>query len=238
MLRRPFHPVFRLLRLCALCTAIPAAAHAEETTRFDVLYRGLPVAEITLFARDNGVAYALAGQVRATGLASVFGRVRFDLQAEGRWSGDAPHPARYVEAVNTGRRVSSVELHFDEDRTRIAHQHPAPGPEAVPPARALGHADPLSALWRMVRGGPRDRLCDFTMPLYDGARRSELALDRVAGTTCRGRYTRVDGFPAQDMAERRHFPFTVHYAEASGQFVLTQVEAASLLGPIRIVRRD
>jgi hypothetical protein len=28
------------------------------------------------------------------------------------------------------------------------------------------------------------------------------------------------------------------YAETDGQFVLTEVEAGALLGPIRIVRRD
>ena len=88
MLRRPFHPVFRLLRLCALCTAIPAAAHAEETTRFDVLYRGLPVAEITLFARDNGVAYARRRQGEGNRACHrSFGRVRFDF---GRPRGAGP----------------------------------------------------------------------------------------------------------------------------------------------------
>lgn len=212
---------------------------AQDQIRLDVLFRGLTVAEITLAVRENGAAYALAGRVQATGLAAIFARVRFQMQAEGRMRGDVPVPRRYAEDVDTGRRASGVELSFAGAVPEILHQNPPPGPEAVPPGDAAGTVDPLSALWRVVRGGAAP--CDWVLPVYDGARRSQLGLGPATGSgplSCAGRYTRIGGFPAADLAERREFPFTATYEDRGGAFVLTEVEATSLLGPIRIVRRD
>ena len=224
---------------CLLLWLAAAPARAEIETRFDVLFRGVPVAEITLVARETGMAYALAGQVRATGLAGVFARLRFQLQAEGVMAGDLPRPRRYAEDVDTGRRVSQVEVSFAGDTPQILRQTPPPGPEAVPPGDAAGTVDPLSALWQLARGGTEP--CGWRLPVYDGARRSDLSLGPAAGDdtlTCAGAYTRVAGFPPEDMAERATFPFTATYATQDGAFVLTEVAATSLLGPIRIVRRD
>jgi hypothetical protein len=234
---------FALCHALALAVALlPAQAPAgQEQLRFDVLFRGLPVARIALTARDDGAVYAVAGRVETTGIAAAFRRVRFGMQAEGRWRGARPRPRRYAEDVDTGRRRSTVEMRFDGGRPRIVRQAPSPGPAAVAPRDAAGHADPLSALWRLVRGGARDTLCDFALPVYDGARQSELAVaasETTSSVHCRGRYTRLAGFPADAMAERPTFPFSAVYAERGGQYVLTEVEAMSLLGPIRIVRRD
>lgn len=233
-------PVAALLAL-ALAAVAAVPGHAQDQTRFDVLFRGLPVAQITVAARDDGASYAVAGRVRSTGIAAVFARVRFDMQAEGRWGSATPLPRRYAEDVDTGRRVSAVELGFAGGMPQVLRQAPAPDQHAVPAAEAAGTVDPLSALWRLARGGPREALCAVTLPVYDGARRSELVLGPAEGSgpvVCRGRYTRLAGFPPEDMAERTTFPFTVTYVLRGGQFVLTEVEAASLLGPIRIVRRD
>jgi hypothetical protein len=225
----------------ALALLSPTVATAQEQIRFDVLFRGLTVARITLTARDDGTVYALAGRVETTGVASVFRRVRFSMQAEGDWHGRTPRPRRYAEDVDTGQRRSTVEMQFGGDRPEIVRQAPAPGRTAVAPHDAAGHADPLSALWRLVRGGARDTLCDFALPVYDGARQSELvvaASETTSSVHCRGRYTRLAGFPQEAMAERRTFPFSAQYGEHGGQYVLTEVEAMSLLGRIRILRRD
>lgn len=224
-----------------LCLALvwTGPAFAQMETRFDVLLRGARVAEITLVAREAGTAYALAGQVRSMGLAGILARLRFQMQAEGVMAGAVPRPRRYAEDVDTGRRVSAVELRFVGDAPQILRQTPAPSPEAVPPGDATGTVDPLSALWRVVRGGAAP--CDWRLEVYDGARRSEIALRPPTGNgalTCEGTYTRVAGFLPEDMVERATFPFTATYAAQDGGFVLTEVAATSLLGPIRILRRD
>lgn len=227
--------------LVILCLGLMPAApvHAQDATRFDVLFRGVTVAEMTLVARETGPAYALAGHVRSTGLASVFARIRFRMQAEGVSANGVPRPRRYSEDVDTGRRVSAVEVNFSGAAPQVLRQSPPSGPEAVPPDAALGTVDPLSALWRVMRGGPMP--CDWRLPVYDGVRLSEITLAPPMGRgplTCEGRYTRIAGFSAAEMAERQHFPFTATYVLRGGGFVLTEVAATSLLGPIRIVRRD
>lgn len=215
------------------------AAEAQQALRFDVLFRGVVVAEITLVARDSGADYALAGAIRATGLAGVFARVRFGMQAEGVLAGDVPRPARYAEDVDTGRRVSMVEMRFAGGLPEILRQSPAPGPGAVPPEAAAGTVDPLSALWRIVRGGALP--CDWQLQVYDGVRRSEIVLGRAQGDgplSCEGLYRRIAGFTSEEMADRRSFPFALRYEAREGAFVLTEVAGMSLLGPIRILRRD
>lgn len=244
MPRPVFRSAFRAIVLAWIMTltvASPRPALAQEQVQFDVVLRGLTVARITVAARDDGTAYALAGRVRATAPAAVFARVRFDMQAEGRWAGAQPLPRRYAEDVDTGRRVSTVELSFAGPAPRVLRQDPPPDAHAVPPDEAVGMVDPLSALWRLMRSAPRDGPCNVALRVYDGARLSELLLGPRNGTEpvrCDGHYRRIAGFPPEDMAERRLFPFAVTYTRRAGQFVLTQVEAASLLGPIRIVRRD
>jgi len=55
---------------------------------------------------------------------------------------------------------------------------------------------------------------------------------------CEGSYRRLAGFAQADMQERQSFPFTAQYTRMDGVWRLTEVEASSLYGPIRIVRRD
>lgn len=227
------------LILCLILSCIALPARAQEEVLFDVVFRGLTVAEVTLVARETGGTYALAGRVRSTGLAGLFARVRFQMQAEGILANGALRPRRYAEDVDTGRRVSTVEVGFAGGVPEIVRQSPAPGPEAVRPGEAAGSVDPLSALWQVARGGAAP--CGWGLTVYDGARRSEIALGPPTGVEtviCDGQYRRVAGFPAEDMAERRVFPFTATYAMRGGALVLTEVAAMSLFGPIRILRRD
>jgi len=223
-----------------LC-AIPFPALAEPDIRFSVIYSGLAVANATLTARENGASYALAARVEPTGLARIFARLRFQMQAEGRVTDAGVHPHRYAEDVDTGRRASLVEIDFSTTPARILRQSPPPGPEAVPPADAQGAIDPLTALWRAAGGGGA-RPCGTTLQVYDGARRSEISLGEGQGTeatlSCSGRYTRLAGFPEEYMAERQSFPFTARYTQSDGDWVLTELSATSLFGPIRIVRTD
>ena len=225
--------------LCLVLSCVALPARAQEEARFDVLFRGLVVAEVTLVAREGGGTYALAGRVQSTGLAGLFARVRLRMQAEGVLAGDAPRPRRYAEDVDTGRRVSTVELGFEGGIPEVLRQSPPPGPDAVGPDEAGGSVDPLTALWQVARGGAAP--CGWGLSVYDGARRSEIALGPPTGVEtvcCEGQYRRVAGFPPEDMAERRVFPFTATYAVQDEAFVLTEVAAMSLFGPIRILRRD
>ena len=226
--------------LIGACLAAPAAA--QEQVGYEVRFRGVPVAQITLAVREAPESYALAGQVRATRLAGLFATIRFDMAAEGRLDQSGPAPLRYRDDVDTGRRQSRVEMIWTGDLPVIASQSPAPLPQAVSPDAAQGTLDPLSALWQLVRARDRAGLCNRVMQVYDGARRSQLSLGTAEGgaqeVACAGEYRRIAGFAPAEMAERQSFPFTARYTPEGDLWRLTQVEASSLLGPIRILRRD
>ncbi len=226
----------------SLFAALPVTAQVQDQTAFDVRFRGLTVAEIRVAARETDTAYAVAGRVEATGLVAVFARVRLHLAAQGHRAGPAHVPVAYSEDIDTGQRQSQVSLSWAGPIATVLEQSPPPGPGHVSPDDAAGAIDPLTALWRIMRSRPQTPTCDEAMSVYDGVRQSELRLfapvasDR--GMTCSGQYSRVAGFTPDEMNERRHFPFTAHYSRTDSGWLLTEVQTASLLGPIRIVRRN
>ena len=230
-----------VLILFTVLAVLPLKLQAE--TQYDIRFRGLQVAQATVVGRETADAYAAAGRVVATGLVQVFARVRFDLTAEGRLSGPTLTPARYREDVDTGDRASEVVMSWAGATPVIERQSPGPAPYAVPPADAAGTVDPLTALWRLLRDADSTQmLCDYTVQVYDGARRSQFAVGprQMAhdGITCAGEYRRLEGFSAGAMADRQSFPFTALYTETEGLWRLTEVRATSLFGPIRIIRRN
>ena len=228
----------------AFCLSLMGAswAAAQDQARYDVRFRGVTVATATLAVNGNGQSYALAGRVRSAGMGHVFSRLRFEMEAQGRRSGDEVRPRIYRDDVDTGRRQSAVGLAWSGPNVQITRQAPAPGPEAVLPSAASGTVDPLSVLWRMTALGWTGMPCGWSEAVYDGARRSELSLAPATGNgrqlSCEGRYRRIAGYPSADMADRRTFPFTTTYENHGGVWVLTEVRARSLYGPIRILRQD
>lgn len=234
-----------MLRLACFILALTIQTlpvRAQEHSRFDVRFRGVPVASVTVVSRETASAYALAGQVRAAGIGGLFADIRFDMAVEGQMSRAGPQPLSYREDVDTGRRQSRVEMSWSGITPRITAQDPPPNPGAVPAASAAGPTDPLTALWQVLRDRPDGALCDRLLQVFDGARRSQLGLaaPHIADDTaqCAGEYRRLAGFPAAEMAERDSFPFTAHYERSGDVWRLTDVETSSLYGQVRIQRRD
>jgi len=232
----------RLSSFILLLTMWSGPMAAQQQQAYDVRFRGVTVAQITVALRSNPADYAIAAQVRASRLAGLFATIRFDMAAEGRFSSNGPSPVRFREDNDTGRRQSMVEMRWSGDVPVVVSQSPAPGPEAVPPTAAAGALDPLSALMMLLRDQGTTAPCNQTLTVYDGARLSRLSVGaaRRAGdpARCSGEYQRLDGYRAEELADRARFPFTLHYRRVDGEWRLTEADASSLYGPIRILRRD
>ncbi len=233
-------PILILIGLL-VAAAVPPS-HAQDQSQFDLRFRGITVAEITLAARETPASYSLAGRLTSTGMMRLFARVRFDTQVEGHRQALDFAPQRYREDIDTGRRISSVDLRWQGGAPTRLTQVPAPDTYAVPATEAVGTIDPLTAIWRVLRSAPEAELCYFELQVYDGARRSQLSLGPRerdgARLSCAGQYRRIAGFSAEDMAERQEFPFTAEYTRQGDLWLLTDLRATSLLGAIRITRRD
>jgi len=235
-----------MLRCLVLFLCWPAFAVAQETVtaRFDVRFGPLRVAEITMVANETDGAYSAAGRVMSTGLAGVFRDIRFDLSAEGTREGAAFLPLAYREDVNTGRRISQVVLEYLAGIPVVVSAAPAreAGPWTIDATDQSGTVDPMSALYRLARPRPLEELCDWSVDVFDGRRRSLLVLgpaDEDDGLAyCYGEYRRVAGFSPEEMEHGRHFPFAVEFEQLpAGLWRLTRVETQTTYGRVRIIGR-
>jgi hypothetical protein len=137
-----------------------AADTTERALAYTVTFRGLDVAEISGAARETDSAYAAAVQIRSTGLAAAFARVRFDMQVEGFRAGDTLSPVPLSRnAVDTGSaaRRGGVALARGRGRSFCPIRRTSkPGSSVFPPRRPQARSDRLTLLWRLARPQPGD----------------------------------------------------------------------------------
>ena len=184
-----------MIRLVLFLSLLPASAFAQAdyTARYQIRFGPLRVAEAILQANETGDSYAAAGRVTSAGLAGAFREIRFDLASEGLIEASGLRPLAYREDVNTGRRLSEVALGYENGFPTILHALSLtdPGPWALDPARQSDTIDPMSALYMIARPRGFDALCDWSILVFDGVRRSSITLGPVVlggrgGPLCRG----------------------------------------------------
>lgn len=239
--------MFRLA--CLIFVFLAAPLHADTVQhRFDLQFRGLTVAHLTLAEntayRADGL-YAIAGRAESTGLAALLREFRFDMQSSGAWDGTGTgfRPQSYVDDVQTGRRISSVDMRWQSGAPSVLSRSPDTSePWDIDPAQQTGTVDPLTALFALARSREEPELCDWSLELFDGRRRSRVSLQPTQpnGDTidCVGVYTRVAGFSPDNMAEQTDFPFTAQFQRSGDLWTLTQVDLQSLYGAMRIFRTE
>ena len=227
-----------------LILASPVSGQTQQIS-YDVRVSGLRVASVIVAINDDGSTYALASRTESIGLASLFRDLRFDMAATGTIRDGRLMPLSYREDVDTGRRASLVAMRWQGGIPVIDARQPAGqlGSWDIDPADQSGTLDPLSAMYSIARPRPADALCDFGQEVFDGRRRSGLALAPAAwdgdARSCTGRYTRIAGFTPEEIAERTEFSFDVRFERrGDGLWVLTSVDLQSLYGPVRIVRAE
>lgn len=216
-------------------------ARAQESFAFDVMFGPIAVARVSGAARETSESYAVGAAIRATRLASAFARVDFLLNAEGVFGSPELVATAYREQIDTGERQSSVDMVWRGDVPVIRRGEPGTS-NPVPPSRARGAIDPLSAMYRLARPRPEAELCGWSVPVYDGARYSEVRVGspRAEGDeiTCEAVLERLEGFPPEDLAENPRFTFTARFEPQGDLWALTEVSTATIYGTVRILRRD
>lgn len=222
--------VFALL--AAVTLALPARAQEQPlTARYAVRLLGVKVGEIAVNGALDARRYTASAQLRTTGLAGALKRVHFLLSASGSHDGRRLVPERYSEEMDTGRRQSQASLQFSDGVARASGG-------AMPEAGAV---DPLTVLLMVLRDQPRDGLCQLRQRVFDGARLSELVLmqRRAEGgsVVCEGRFRRLAGYSAEEMAERQQFPLRVTYAPEGGAMRAVRARVETIYGPVGLVRR-
>jgi hypothetical protein len=232
--------------VAALVLGLPAgAARAEEQVVFDLSLRGIEAAVLSFSGTVEGNRYAVSGRLQSAGLVGMLKSIRYDGASQGTVRGGRFTPSRYVEKADTGRRKSVGEMRYSRGVPQIKSYDPPreAGEVGLDPATQGGTVDPLTAMFAVLRDVPQGQECNLNLTLFDGERRSQVQLGAPApgeggGLTCPGEYRRLEGFSAEDMAERTRFPFTLTLsAPEDGLRRATEVRMETLYGRAVMTRR-
>ncbi len=236
--------VAALIIVCLGLPAAPVRADQSDAAVFDISIRGISAATLSISGAVEGKSYAASGVMKSSGILGMLKRIRYDAAVNGSLSKGRFTPLRYVEKADTGKRRSEAVMAYRAGVPQVKSYNP-PRPPAradIDPATQGGTVDPLTALYAVLRDVPLAEACSLKVFLFDGRRRSQVVLTapRTSGDTitCRGEYRRLEGFSAEDMAEKSRFPFTLTYGPAAeGMVHVTEISMDTLYGKGRVIRR-
>jgi len=237
---------WRMAGVAALVLGLTGtAARAEDPVVFDLSLRGIEAAVLSFTGTVEGNRYSVAGRLQSAGLVGMLKSIRYEGASQGTVRGTRFTPQRYVETADTGRRKSVAEMRYSRGVPEIKSYDPPRTAEkaGLDPATQGGTVDPLTAMFVVLRDVPQGQECNVELTLFDGERRSRVQLGapeagKDGGVTCPGEYRRLEGYSAEDMAEKTRFPFTLTLsAPRDGVRQATEVRMETLYGRAVMTRR-
>lgn len=233
-----------LLGLALIGAAAPATA--TEQGVFDVMLSGVRAAVVQYAANSDGNRYAVTGKVRTTGFLGAVVKASYEATARGQQIGpNAYRPSSFVETRNASGERSEAEMLYRGGRPQVKVYDPPrdADPHAVDPATQAGTVDPMTVIYAALRNQPEARVCDLTLQVFDGKRRSEVVLSkrRAASNgeiTCQGLYRRIAGWSPRKLAEKTRFTFEMTYApRGDGIYEVARVTTDTTFGRAVLQRR-
>lgn len=222
-----------------------AAADQKDSSVFDLTLRGLHTGTLSVSGAIEGRSYAASGVLKTGGLVALLRKVRYDARAQGSFRNGRFTPARYEEDADTGKRQSQSVMGYRAGVPQVKVYNPpkAPRPGDVDPATQGGTVDPLTAAYAALRDVAPEEACKVRLVMFDGRRRSQVVLADPqpaagGGLTCAGEYRRLEGFSAEEMAEKARFPFRMTYAPLpDGRLRVVEISMDTIYGKGRLTRR-
>jgi len=175
----------------ALIAVGAGPARADESQAlYQAYWAGLPAGQIRLTLHEDGGAYRDEIGISSEGVARLATRFRATAVSTGRLSGATAAPVQYdaYYDLRKGKNRRLAMRFIPRNGAAIADRAPEDTSKKPPLAEELRRnvLDPLSAL-AAIRQGLRDRSrAQFTVPVYDGARRFDIAvqvMQKKAGDT-------------------------------------------------------
>ena len=225
--------------------ASPALLRAEESGTFDMILFGIRAATLSYAGKIERGRYAASGALRTTGLLSLVSDVGYTAQVQGRYRNNRFEPRLYRETARDDDGTYSAEMRYRAGVPQPKGYSPgsATPQGGLNPAGQAGTVDIMTVIFAVLRDQTRDALCDVSVQMFDGVRRGQITLAEPIVKSngqidCSGEYRRVEGFSAQQMAERQRFPFTLTYTpQDADQFRVTRVITETTFGRVTIRRR-
>ena len=236
-----------------ICAPLQALAGAEGF-RFDVYLSGLRIGEVRFVGRTDGGRYEMQGVMGSSGFWGGFINRRYSGAVIGELRGARLRPAVFRGRYEQRRQFAQVDIRYAGGRPKSVVRTPArePQPHDISLDHARNALDPISATYFLLRDATEKSLCTQNFRIFEGNRLSQIALSRAAVATddaaadtpveqviCNGAYTRLGGFTAEQMDERKTFPFQIEYAPTeAGTWRVTNFTMTTYWGTARATRRQ
>jgi Protein of unknown function (DUF3108) len=165
------------------------AAHGEELAAFyRATWGGLPAAEVRLGLGETAKDYRDEIHIETQGLARWLTRFRASVVGEGRLARDGTAaPARYDARYDLRKRHDQhASLRFVEREGAVIAERTAEDTSRKPPLAEIHRrnvGDPIAALAfirQELRVNPPKPETEFMVPVFDGARRFDVAVRVVS----------------------------------------------------------
>jgi hypothetical protein len=203
----------RLIAPLLFLAAAPAAAETYART-FDIYVGGIHGAELDFTAEwQEGGRFAGRSELRTYGIVDAFWSGFYRVSAEGRLEGDRFLPDRFEADSAFGGDRQRVAVEFEAGRPTVTLAEPPfkPRPWQIVPEEQAGTLDPFAAALALLRPGPAEAVCNRSVEIFDGRRRSRISLGAPEagkdGIRCPATYERVAGFSPKQMRRQASFPF-------------------------------
>ena len=162
----------------AFALVLAPAARAEEAV-FDFYMTGIRIGEVTLETEQTDGSYTAASRITTAGLIGVLADFWYNGAAEGELRDDGTVvPRRFVAKSKSPRAIRDTDIAW-EGGTPVSVSVEPPRGSAPEPSAQAGTLDPVSAGFAVLRAREPDRLCDTSVEVFDGSRRSRLKLGAV-----------------------------------------------------------
>lgn len=235
--------MLRPIALLLALAATPVPAGERFAARYDFWLGGVHGAEMRVEAEWLGDRFAAAAEMRTTGLLGAIWDGSYRVAAEGRVVEGRPLPGSFRSESAFGRDRQTVEMDFEDARPVRVAAEPAyrQRPWELDPADQRGTADPLTAGLLLLQPEPAEALCDRSVDIFDGRRRSRITLgapvrtgDRVA---CPAVYERIAGFSPKMMRRQTRWDAAVVFAvRPDGRGEVQEISLETGFG-LAVVRR-
>ncbi len=219
---------------------LPVSGVAEEAT-FDFYISGIRAGEMTLDIETGDGGYRAASRIDAAGVVGLLVSFYYDGKATGRLNGDGKIvPQRFIANSRSPRAERHTEIDWEKGTpTRVSVEPPRKS--APDPAQQGGTLDPISAGVAILRDAAPDAVCDASVDVFDGSRRSRLTLAKPVARddalVCAGTYSRIEG-EAHSLSSQREYGFEVVFRRnGSGIAQLERIEARTNFGLAVVERR-
>lgn len=240
----------RVLAVAAVFCASVAVACADTDTKtdslaFSIYVYGFKLGILQVEMSQTPAKYTAAGRVTTTGLLAKIARFDFDGTVRGSRDGTKYWPDDYIATVTRKSNASTVHMTYANRTPKEVDREPdrEPRDRDADPAEQQGAVDLISSAYMVLRDVPPAELCDKSVQMFDGRRRSQIVQGdpEIRGRTarCGGFYQRIAGFTKGEMSDQTVFPFTLFYEmQGNGNYRLMSVETESIVGSAKMVRRD